>query len=97
MGERAHWWHVLIVIVPDNLNPAYSTNSFLYVTGNRNTDSDGTGMPGQTDDDLTVATTIATGVGMLGAAVFQVSSSDLITIKFTHRCPNKVAELNEGC
>ncbi len=72
MGERSLWWHVIIVIIPDNLNPAYADNAFLYVTGHRNTDDGGTGMTGKDDDDLVVAVTMATGNGMPAAAVYQV-------------------------
>ncbi len=86
VGERSHWWHVLFVIVPDNLNPAYATNSFLYITGNTNDDDEGTGMPSQDDYGLNLASTMATGAGVIAAAVYQVNIPEH---KHTKHVPTK--------
>lgn len=64
----------MIIVIPDNLNPEYASNGTIWVTGNYNEDNDGTGVPDVNDVDMLIVTTMATGVGMPFAGLFQVSS-----------------------
>ncbi len=73
VGMRAHWWHIIYLVIPDNLNPAYASNATIWVTGNDNDDNGGTGMPDEADYNVLIATTLATGIGMPYAVLFQVS------------------------
>lgn len=72
MGVRSHWWHILILIIPENLNPDYASNMTVYVTGNHNSDSDDTGMPDHTDVDLFLCSTLATGARMPVGVLYHV-------------------------
>ncbi len=62
-----------MIIIPDNLNPAYASNGTIYITGNDNEENEGTGIPDRDDSDMRMITTLATGVGMPFAVLFQVS------------------------
>ncbi len=61
-----------MVVIPDNLNPAYANNATIWVTGNSNESGDGTGIPDVVDVDMDIITTLSTGVGMPFAALYQV-------------------------
>ncbi len=73
IGIRAHWWHILFIVIPDNLNPAYASNGTIWVTGDDNEENNGTGVTDPDDSDLRLITTLATGIGMPFAALYQVS------------------------
>ena len=74
VGERHLWWHVFVVIIPENLRDDYKTHGYIYVSKNDNSRNDGTGMPdGNDDETITEASTMATGVGMPVAICYQVS------------------------
>ncbi len=62
----------MVVMIPDNLNPAYASNATIYITGGHNDDNGNTGVPDQDDDDLMIISTLATGVGMPMGVLFQV-------------------------
>ena len=48
--DRSIWWHQLVVIVPSNLNPEYSKNATLWITGGSNGSPDNWPVP--TDEDI---------------------------------------------
>ncbi len=68
----------MMVVIPDNLNPAYAKNATIYVTGNSNESGSGTGVPEPDDFNMGLVTTLATGVGMPAAALYQVIFCNLI-------------------
>ena len=74
IGVRSHWWHILLVVIPDNLNPAYATNATIWITDMDNEDSDGTGVPDRFNYNVILISTLATGIGMPFAALFQVGT-----------------------
>ena len=78
MGDRYIWWHVLYVIVPSNLNPAYSSNATLWIGGNSNTGSDFTGVPGDTDNELLFSAEFACGLGMVAGTLFQTPNQPIV-------------------
>lgn len=73
VGERNLWWHIFLVIIPNNLRQDYQSNGYIYVSGGSNTRDDGTGMPNINDDDnLFEASAMATGIGLPVAVLYQV-------------------------
>ncbi len=62
----------MMVVIPDNLNPAYANNATIWITGGSNESGDGTGVPGQDDLDMEIITTLSTGIGMPFAGLFEV-------------------------
>ena len=75
VGIRAHWWHVFIVIIPENMHPDYESHGVIWVVDGKNTDNGGTGMPDFDNEYLIAATIISTGIGVPSALLFQVSFS----------------------
>lgn len=63
-----------MLVIPENLNQAYSTNATVFVDGHTNEANDGTGMPSLDDDSLLEITTLATGIGMPMAILYQVNA-----------------------
>lgn len=88
VGERHLWWHVIVVVIPDNLRTDYQSQGYIYVSKNDNSRNDGTGMPNGNDDETVIeSSTIATGVGMPIAICYQVQTQQhLLTLLF----PNNV-------
>jgi len=60
------WWHIMVVIVPDEIK--YKNNGSLYITGG----SMGSALPDAKDEDIIVATALASGSGVITAALFQI-------------------------
>ncbi len=86
VGVRSLWWHIMIVIIPDNLNPAYASNGTIYITGSDNEDGDGTGVPDQHNEDMAIISTLATGVGMPMAVLYQVRPTVQHYGRIMHLC-----------
>ena len=74
VGIRTHWWHIFMVIIPDNLNPAYERHSIIWVTHGKNTDNGNTGLPDEHDEYLVSGIIWATTVGLPVGLIFQVKS-----------------------
>ena len=66
------WWHVMVVIVPDEIK--YKNNGSLYITGG----SMGSSLPDAKDEDIIVATALASGSGVITAALFQIPNENVI-------------------
>lgn len=68
------WWHILVVIVPDELK--YKTNASLYITGwgmpKQNEDGTWSGLPVAKDEDIEVAAALATSTGTVTGTLFQI-------------------------
>lgn len=68
------WWHILVVIVPDELK--YKDNASLYITGwgmpKQNDDGTWSGLPSAKDEDIEVAAALATSTGTITGALFQI-------------------------
>lgn len=71
---RSIWYHYLVVIIPDNLNTEWSANATLYVTGGSNTSP----LPTAKDEDVRVASALATGSGTITGAFFQVPNEHMV-------------------
>ena len=65
--SRSEWWHILVVVVPDNLSTTDTT--LLWIGSGDNNDP----LPDLADYDLLVAGGIATTNNVVTAALFQVS------------------------
>ena len=72
VGVRTHWWHVFIVIIPENMDPDYESHGFIWVVDSTNTKHDNTGMPDEEDEFIIAAALISTGVGIPCALLYQV-------------------------
>jgi hypothetical protein len=66
------WWHYLVVIVPDNLK--YTRNATMWVTGW----SQGDSAPHAGDEDIVVSAALATNLGCVMGALFQVNDGRVI-------------------
>ena len=76
MGERHNWWHLLLVIVPENLRADYESHGYIWVAGKTN-DRMSTGVPGMPDQDdskIIEGSAIATGIGIPVGVLHHVSS-----------------------
>ena len=73
------WWHVMAVIVPDNIT--CPDCSGIWITGG---DNDG-GIPKPTDEDIVVAASLAVSTGSVVTSLFQVSCFEIVDFsKFMH-------------
>lgn len=72
--SRSVWWHMMVIIVPSNLNPAYAKNATLYITGLSNEGS----WPDNTDEDLVNTATLAMGIGTIAATLYQVPNEHIV-------------------
>jgi hypothetical protein len=68
---KSIWWHILVVIVPDNIK--YTRNASLWITGW----SMG-GFPTSKDEDIVLAASLAMGAGTVAGALFQVPNERMI-------------------
>ena len=64
--SRSEWWHILVVVVPDNISTVDTT--LLWIGSGGNSDP----LPDLADYDLLVAGGIATTNNLVTAALFQV-------------------------
>jgi PhoPQ-activated pathogenicity-related protein len=74
--DRSIWWHQLVVIVPSNLNPEYSKNATLWITGGSNGSPDNWPVP--TDEDIATTATLAMNTGTVSAALFQIPNEHIV-------------------
>jgi hypothetical protein len=75
-SSRSVWWHQLVVLVPSNLNPAYSRNATLWITGGGNENPNSWPVP--TDEDIAVSAALAMGTGTITAALFQIPNEHIV-------------------
>jgi len=68
---KAVWWHYLVVIVPDNIE--YKNNGTIWITGG----SQGNGYPSSSDEDVLVSAALATSVGVVTGAFFQIPNEHI--------------------
>jgi PhoPQ-activated pathogenicity-related protein len=66
------WWHVLVVIVPENVD--FSRNATMWVTGGSNSP----GLPSATDEDILLSAALAMGTGTITGALFQIPNEKVI-------------------
>ena len=64
------WYHMLVVIVPDNVD--YTRNATLYITGGSTPNVDGSGLPDAKNEDIRVASTLAMNSNVITGALFQI-------------------------
>jgi PhoPQ-activated pathogenicity-related protein len=69
---KSIWWHYLVVIVPDTIN--YQANGTLWITGGGMT----SGYPSVHDEDIQVSAALATSVGIVTGALFQIPNEHII-------------------
>jgi len=70
--SRSEWWHILVVVVPDNLSTMDTT--LLWIGSGGNSDP----LPDLADYDLLVAGGIATTNKVVTAALFQIPNANLV-------------------
>jgi len=70
--SRSIWWHMLVVIVPDQIN--YEANGTLWITGGSNENP----MPSSTDEDILLSAELAMGIGAVTGALFQVPNEHIV-------------------
>eukprot|EP00759_Apiculatamorpha_spiralis_P003195 PhF_6_TR11541/c0_g1_i2/m.18534 len=74
--DRTVWWHHLVVVIPDVINPqAKSFGGLLYITGNSNNNPND--YPSATDEDIIVCASIAVASKTVGAVLYQVPNQPL--------------------
>jgi len=72
-SDRSVWQHIMVVVVPDNFDPANNqTNHFgsMYMTGGCSVDA--AHLPKSNDEDLLVSAYLATHTGTIAATLFQI-------------------------
>lgn len=69
------WWHYMLVIVPDKLDPNHLDTGFLWITGGDNNPGDLPTNPYEEDPLVTASVCVANGV--VGAALFQIPNQPL--------------------
>lgn len=67
---KSIWWHILVVIVPDNV--VWKRNASMWITGW----SMG-GMPTAEDEDIVLAAALAMGIGSVTGALFQIPNEHI--------------------
>mmetsp|Transcript_34025 Transcript_34025/g.43883 ORF Transcript_34025/g.43883 Transcript_34025/m.43883 type:complete len:532 (-) Transcript_34025:234-1829(-) len=72
--SRSIWWHMLVVIVPTNLDPTFNLNSTMWVTGWSNEG----GWPSATDEDIVTTAALSMGTGTISAALFQIPNEHIV-------------------
>jgi PhoPQ-activated pathogenicity-related protein len=64
------WYHILVVIVPDEVK--YKQNASMYITGGGMPNADGSNLPNHKDEDIRVAAALATSTGIITGCLFQI-------------------------
>eukprot|EP01031_Cornospumella_fuschlensis_P043603 gene43603-53318_t len=70
-SAKSIWWHYLVVIVPDHIE--FKNNGTLWITGGSMTD----GYPSLADEDISLSAALATAVGTVTGALFQVPNEHI--------------------
>lgn len=73
--SRSIWWHMLVIIVPNNLIHENALNGTMWVTGGSN---ENTVWPTVEDEDIIIASSIAMSTGTISAAIFQTPNEHLV-------------------
>jgi PhoPQ-activated pathogenicity-related protein len=73
--SRSIWWHMLVIIVPTNLDPNLKQNATLWITGGGN---EGSTWPKPTDEDIWVSASLAMGTGTITGALFQIPNEHVV-------------------
>ena len=70
---KSIWWHILIIIVPDQIR--FKNNGSIYLTGN------GQGfVQWNTSEDVLLANILACSMGTITGVLFQVGNTELFQI-----------------
>ena len=72
--SQSVWWHILVVVVPDNLQ--HTSNGVLWITGGDNKITS-TPIPNAKDEDVNIAAYLACHSGIVSAALYQVPNQPL--------------------
>jgi len=73
-NSDALWWHWMLIVVPEKLDPTKLDHAFLWITGGAN-DS-----PPPTDpfsEDNGILSTLCVDIGVVGAALYQVPNQPI--------------------
>ena len=70
--DRSIWWHILVVIIPDNVD--WKKNATLWING-RSNDSN---MPTNKDEDIVLSAALAMGTGTITGALFQIPNEHIV-------------------
>jgi len=70
----ALWWHWMLIIVPEKLNPAHADTALVWITGGKNTNGPPTD-PYTEDNALSAA--LAMDMGVIGCALYQVPNQPI--------------------
>lgn len=68
---KSIWWHYLVVIVPETVE--FKQNATMWITGG----SMSSGYPSQNDEDILVSASLATSVGIITGALFQIPNEHI--------------------
>lgn len=74
-SSRPIWWHILVVIVPDNLASEHNDTAAVWITGGNN---EGNPIPSADDEDILVASELAVGAQMVVASLFQIPNQHIV-------------------
>ena len=64
------WYHILVVIVPDDVK--YKNNASMYITGWGQPNPDGSNLPTAKDEDIRTAAALAISTGIITGCLFQI-------------------------
>jgi len=73
-SNRPVWYHIMVVIVPSNLQ--HTDTSVLWITGGNN--NNGGAIPTATDTDLLIVADFAVGTGVIAASLYQVPNQNIV-------------------
>jgi len=74
-SDTGLWWHYMLVIVPDKLDPKHTDTGFLWITGG---DNDPNSLPTNPyEEDPLVTASVCVANGVVGAALFQIPNQPL--------------------
>ena len=64
------WYHILVVIVPDEVK--YKNNASMYITGLGQPNPDGSNLPTAKNEDIRTAAALAVSTGIITGCLFQI-------------------------
>jgi len=64
------WYHILVVIVPDEVK--YKNNASIYITGTGQPNPDGSNLPTANDGDIRTTAALAVSTGIITGCLFQI-------------------------
>jgi PhoPQ-activated pathogenicity-related protein len=84
------WWHYMLVVIPDKLDPARTQYGFIYSTGGEN---DPDKLPTGNSEDALVLATICVHTGVVGTALFQIPNQPIF---FAAEKPHPKRRIEDG-